>query len=184
MAPRAPAFLLGHSCGFDAPSLFGALLDKNKGGYFSITSRTGYARPKQLYLPDTNILMTRFQGKEAVGEVIDFMVPETRATGRARDLLVRHCLAVRGTATFELACHPAFDYGRAPHAVQLVTGVGAVFESSVGRCVLRTDVALKIEETGVAATFTLDEGQTVDPCFLERGRRHGRGRRDVPGGDV
>src|SRR5580698_2789404 len=67
---------------FDAPSLFGALLDKNKGGYFSITARTSYAKPKQLYLPDTNILLTRFQGKDAVGEVIDFMVPETRPPER------------------------------------------------------------------------------------------------------
>src|SRR3984957_17958473 len=74
---------------FDAPSLFGALLDKDKGGYFSVAARTSYAKPKQLYLPDTNILLTRFQGKDAVGEVIDFMVPETRPSGRARDLLVR-----------------------------------------------------------------------------------------------
>ena len=73
---------------FDAPSLFGALLDARKGGYFSLWCR-GSGRPKQLYLPDTNILMTRFQGAEAVGEVIDFMVPETRSSGRARDLLVR-----------------------------------------------------------------------------------------------
>src|SRR6202167_4275175 len=68
---------------FDAPSLFGALLDKNKGGYFSLRSRSS-GRPKQLYLPDTNILLTRFQGAEAVGEVIDFMVPETSSTRRAR----------------------------------------------------------------------------------------------------
>ena len=146
---------------FDAPSLFGALLDAGQGGYFSLRSRTS-GRPKQLYLPDTNILLTRFQGAEAVGEVIDFMVPETSGTGRARDLLVRQARAVRGRVTFELACHPAFDYGRAPHAVRLVTGVGAVFESSAGRCVLRSDVALKIEESGVAATFTLEEGQGVD----------------------
>jgi GH15 family glucan-1,4-alpha-glucosidase len=146
---------------FDAPSLFGALLDARKGGYFSLRSRSS-GRPKQLYLPDTNILLTRFQGAEAVGEVIDFMVPETSGTGRARDLLVRQARAVRGRVTFELACHPAFDYGRAPHAVRLVTGVGAVFESSAGRCVLRSDVALKIEESGVAATFTLEEGQGVD----------------------
>jgi GH15 family glucan-1,4-alpha-glucosidase len=146
---------------FDAPSLFGALLDAKKGGHFSLWSR-GSGRPKQLYLPDTNILLTRFQGAEAVGEVIDFMVPETSGTGRARDLLVRQARAVRGRATFELACHPAFDYGRAPHTVRLVTGVGAVFESSAGRCVLRTDVPLKIEESGVAATFTLEEGQGVD----------------------
>src|SRR6202050_967000 len=143
---------------FDAPSLFGALLDAKKGGHFSLWSR-GSGRPKQLYLPDTNILLTRFQGAEAVGEVIDFMVPETSSTRRARDLLVRQARAVRGRATFELACHPAFDYGRAPHTVRLVGGVGAVFESSMGRCVLRTEVPLKIEESGVAATFTLEEGQ-------------------------
>ena len=146
---------------FDAPSLFGALLDARKGGYFSLWCR-GSGRPKQLYLPDTNILMTRFQGAEAVGEVIDFMVPATSASSRVRDLLVRQARAVRGRATFELACHPAFDYGRTPHTVRLVTGVGAVFESSAGRCVLRTDVALKIEESGVAATFTLEEGESVD----------------------
>ena len=146
---------------FDAPSLFGALLDSRKGGYFSLWCR-GSGRPKQLYLPDTNILMTRFQGAEAVGEVIDFMVPATSASSRVRDLLVRQARAVRGRATFELACHPAFDYGRAPHTVRLVTGVGAVFESPACRCVLRTDVALKIEESGVAATFTLEEGDSVD----------------------
>src|ERR1700734_4233087 len=140
---------------FDAPSLFGAILDSRRGGYFSLTARTNYARPKQRYLHDTNILLTRFQGKEAVGEVIDFMVPETRSTGKARDLLVRQCLAVRGRAIFELACHPAFDYGRAAHEVQIVQGVGAVFTSAVGRAVLRTNIPLKVEENGGAASFAL-----------------------------
>src|SRR5216683_5663364 len=153
---------------FDAPSLFGALLDARKGGYFSLWSRSS-GRPKQLYLPDTNILMTRFQGKEAVGEVIDFMVPETSGTGKARDLLVRQARAVRGRAAFELACHPAFDYGRAPHTVEIVPGIGAVFTSVAGSCVLRTSVALKVEESGVAATFTLEEGETVDIALEWRG---------------
>jgi len=147
---------------FDAPSLFGALLDTRKGGYFSLWSRTSNTRPKQLYLPDTNILLTRFQGKEAVGEVIDFMVPETRSTGRARDVLVRQARAVRGRATFELACHPAFDYGRASHSVDIIQSVGAVFTSALGRAVLRTNVPLKAEEQGVAATFTLEEGESAD----------------------
>src|SRR3984957_10876624 len=71
---------------FDAPSLFGALLDSRKGGYFSLWCR-GSGRPKQLYLPDTNILMTRFQGAEAVGEVIDVVVPATSASSQVRDLL-------------------------------------------------------------------------------------------------
>jgi GH15 family glucan-1,4-alpha-glucosidase len=147
---------------FDAPSLFGALLDKEKGGYFSLAARTSYAKPKQRYLPDTNILLTRFQGRDAVGEVIDFMVPETRPAGRARDLLVRQARAVKGTARFEVACHPAFDYGRLGHQVEIVEGVGAVFTSPIGRVVLRTNVGLKVEETGVAATFTLKEGEEAD----------------------
>jgi GH15 family glucan-1,4-alpha-glucosidase len=147
---------------FDAPSLFGSLLDKDKGGYFALTARTSYAKPKQRYLPDTNILLTRFQGKDAVGEVIDFMVPETRPAGRARDLLVRQARAVRGRARFEVACHPAFDYGRLRHDVEIVPGVGAVFTSALGRAVLRTNVNLKAEENGVAATFTLEEGESAD----------------------
>ncbi len=147
---------------FDAPSLFGALLDKEKGGYFSLTARTSYAKPKQRYLAGTNILLTRFQGKDAVGEVIDFMVPETRPTGRARDLLVRQARAVRGRARFEVACHPAFDYGRVGHEVEIISGVGAIFTSPLGRAVLRTNVSLKIEDSGVAATFTLEEGECAD----------------------
>jgi GH15 family glucan-1,4-alpha-glucosidase len=145
---------------FDAPSLFASLLDARKGGYFSLASRTG-ARPKQLYLPDTNILLTRFLGQEAVGEVIDFMVPD-ESNKAPRDLLVRQARAVRGRATFELGCHPAFDYGRVRHTVDLVDGVGAVFTSPAGRFVLRSQVPLKIEGDGVGATFTLDEGETVD----------------------
>ena len=145
---------------FDAPSLFGALLDKDKGGYFSLAARTSYAKPKQRYLPDTNILLTRFQGREAVGEVIDFMVPETRATGKARDLLIRQARAVKGTARFEVACHPAFDYGRLSHQVEIVAGVGAIFTSP--------------DRPGRAADHRRPQGRG------ERGRRHVHpgGRRD------
>jgi GH15 family glucan-1,4-alpha-glucosidase len=146
---------------FDAPSLFAALLDARRGGYFSLSSPTA-ARPRQLYLPDTNILMTRFLAAESVGEVIDFMVPETSGTAAPRDLLVRQARAVRGRVRFELACHPAFDYARAPHTVTVIEGVGAVFTSAMGRCILRTAIALKPEADGVGATFTLDEGETVD----------------------
>src|SRR5260221_13971601 len=59
---------------FDAPSVFGALLDAEKGGFFRIAppDAPGIGR-KQLYLPDTNILITRFLTVDGVGEIIDFM---------------------------------------------------------------------------------------------------------------
>lgn len=163
---------------FDAPSLFAALLDADRGGSFSLRARTA-TRPKQLYLPDTNILLTRFLGKEAVGEVIDFMVPETSSVAAPRDLLVRRARAVRGRAEFVLDCTPAFDYGRARHQVRLVDGVGAVFTSSAGRFVLRVQpgVALRLTDgvdggaggPGVTAEFALEHGEQADVVLEWRG---------------
>lgn len=147
---------------FDAPSLFGSLLDSQRGGSFRLACRTA-VRPKQLYLPDSNILLTRFLAAEAVGEVVDFMVPETSGIAAPRDLLVRQARAVRGRSTFELTCRPAFDYGRAAHTVEILEGVGAVFESTSGHCVLRTPVRLRLDGDGaVVARFEIEAGEVVD----------------------
>jgi GH15 family glucan-1,4-alpha-glucosidase len=160
---------------FDAPSLFASLLDADRGGSFRLSARTA-SRPKQLYLPDTNILLTRFLGKDAVGEVIDFMVPETSSVAAPRDLLVRRARAVRGRAVFTLDCSPAFDYGRARHEVRLVEGVGAVFTSPAGRFVLRVKPPVELRLTeggqggpGVVAEFALEDGEQVDVVLEWRG---------------
>jgi GH15 family glucan-1,4-alpha-glucosidase len=58
---------------FDSPSIFAALLDSEKGGEFSITPVFTEMKTKQLYLPDTNVLLTRFLSAEGVGEITDFM---------------------------------------------------------------------------------------------------------------
>jgi GH15 family glucan-1,4-alpha-glucosidase len=146
---------------FDAPSLFAALLDARRGGFFSLGCPDA-RRPRQLYLPDTNILLTRFLSQDAVGEVTDFMVPETSDSAAARDLLVRRASAVRGRPTFAMRCQPAFHYALVQQEVHVVDGVGAVFDSVAGRCVLRTDVPLKVDGDGVSAHFSLDEGESVD----------------------
>ena len=64
---------------FDSPSVFGAILDDKKGGYFRIFCMHNGAR-KQMYLPDTNVLVTRFLSEDGVGEVVDFM-PVTLESG-------------------------------------------------------------------------------------------------------
>lgn len=58
---------------FDAPSLFASLLDHDRGGYFSVTAEAENPTPRQLYLADTAILVTRFLTEDGTGEVVDFM---------------------------------------------------------------------------------------------------------------
>src|SRR5262245_3978851 len=52
---------------FDSPSVFGAILDADRGGLFRVAPAGGGWRSKQLYLPDTNVLITRFQMPGGVG---------------------------------------------------------------------------------------------------------------------
>src|SRR5215472_10064446 len=58
---------------FDSPSVFAALVDAERGGRFQIAPLLGSAARKQLYLPDTNVLLTRFLDATGVAELSDFM---------------------------------------------------------------------------------------------------------------
>jgi GH15 family glucan-1,4-alpha-glucosidase len=147
---------------FDAPSLFGSILDARRGGWFTVSCRSA-VQTKQLYLPDTNVLLTRSLAPEAVGEVVDFMVPETSEVRPDGGVLVRQASVVRGSAVFDVECRPAFDYGRAEHAVTIIDGVGAVFESALGRAVLRSTVPLRVDEGGgVTASVKLEAGERLE----------------------
>jgi GH15 family glucan-1,4-alpha-glucosidase len=103
---------------FDSPGIFASLLDHQKGGHFRISPiRTDYTT-KQLYLPGTPILITRFLSADGVGEVIDFMpVAGERATDRHR--LVRLVRVVRGQMSFELDCQPRFNFARDEHQTDI-----------------------------------------------------------------
>ncbi|SCF28195.1 Glucoamylase (glucan-1,4-alpha-glucosidase), GH15 family [Micromonospora purpureochromogenes] len=112
---------------FDSPSVFGGLLDRHKGGYFQISPDGVDYVSKQLYLPGTPILITRFLSADGVGELIDFMpVAGDRATDRHR--LVRMLRVVRGSMRFRFDCRPRFNYGRDPHELQAYPE-GGVFHS-------------------------------------------------------
>src|SRR3954451_4264773 len=54
---------------FDAPSLFGAILDKERGGHWRIVPSSARWTIKQRYIPDTNVLITRFLSPDGVGEL-------------------------------------------------------------------------------------------------------------------
>src|SRR4051812_14385213 len=84
---------------FDSPSIFAALLDRKAGGHFRVAPEGIEYVTKQLYLPGTPILITRFMSAEGVGEVVDFMpIAGDQATDRHR--IVRMVRVVRGHMRF------------------------------------------------------------------------------------
>lgn len=147
---------------FDSPSVFAALLDDQKGGYFKI-SAIGNPRCKQLYIPETNVLITRFFSDEGIAEITDFMPiePRTLQGGRANyHQIVRRVSAVAGQVRFRLECHPAFDYARANHEVHRFPQ-GAAFVSSFMSVGLVSPVPLTVAGMGVEADFLLEQGQST-----------------------
>jgi GH15 family glucan-1,4-alpha-glucosidase len=147
---------------FDAPSVFGALLDVNKGGHFRIAPQeTNGMRHQQLYIPDTNVLITRFLSVEGVGEITDFMPINESGNASHQHYIMRSVAVVRGTLSFELVCRPAFNYARDGHDVY-VSEEGVVFRSETVCLGLSSSVPL-VEDGmgGVRAAFTLHEGQAL-----------------------
>jgi len=145
---------------FDSPSVFGALLDARKGGFFCIAppDTPGMGR-KQLYLPETNILITRFLTVDGVGEITDFMPVKRAGSPRHQHHIIRSVKAVRGSLPFEMVCRPAFNYARDPHEIRLAKE-GAIFRSDTCCLGLASTVPLEEDgEGGVRANFTLHKGQ-------------------------
>ncbi|MGH3281564.1 MAG: glycoside hydrolase family 15 protein, partial [Trebonia sp.] len=124
---------------------------------------------RQLYFPETGVLITRFLSPDGVGEIYDFMpIAGKRATHRHR--LVRQVRMVRGTMRFTLDLQPRFDYARAKHEVRL-TADGAAFIPTAPAAqppmALHLagsnhdqDSALRHAGNGVTATRVLHGGQT------------------------
>lgn len=142
---------------FDSPSVFGAILDDEKGGRFKIAPREDGARTKQFYWPETNVLVTRFMSADGVGEMEDFMPAGISSDPSWHEQLVRRVRVVRGTMTFHLECHPAFEYGRATHTTH-VNDEGATFDGPGFRLGLASDVRLTADGRGASGDFTLEEG--------------------------
>ena len=152
---------------FDSPSVFGALLDQRDGGHFSIRPAAESVTRKQLYFPDTAILVTRFLTEEGVGEVVDLMPIASTSTASTEHQILRMVRCVRGRMTFVLEVAPRFDYGREPHRTS-VTDNGVVFEGSANALTIHLVREAEDERLGrldvsdvgdVRAELTLSAGQ-------------------------
>ena len=152
---------------FDSPTIFADLLDADKGGRFSIAAVLQNSRPKQNYLPNTNILLTRFLAPDGVGEVSDFMPVfdgqvASAAERRECSKIVRRAKCVRGEVRFQMICQPRFDYARAKHQVKKISDTEVLFipESTKQPPLrLRSRTPVQIVDNDVCADFILKAGE-------------------------
>src|SRR3954466_9480162 len=159
---------------FDSPSVFGSILDNEKGGFYALRPTAADWDSKQLYFPDTNVLITRFFTSDGVGEVQDFMPIDRAEMAMHRHRLIRRVIVVRGRVEFQIEVQPRFDYGRAEHEVEMHPH-GVLFRSRTLSLALEGAIAkamgserrLRREGQGIAATFELAGGAS-QTFVLER----------------
>ncbi|MFO8086086.1 MAG: glycoside hydrolase family 15 protein [Desulfobacterales bacterium] len=108
----------------DSPSVFAGILDKNKGGRFSI-SPAGDWDSVVRYLPGTNILETMFRTRRGIMKLVDFM-PVSRNNEREHENegseIYRYVEATQGELTVEGLFAPRFDYARQATSLELKDG--------------------------------------------------------------
>ena len=144
---------------FDSPTVFAALLDDQKGGRFEIRPQLDNMRVRQLYLPETNILLTRFLAEEGVAELTDYM-PIGKG-GEQPNEIVRSISVIRGNLSFKMLCQPRFNYARGGHTLRISEG-GATFfpvDSACPPMSLCSTIPMRDDAQDVAAEFNLEAGQ-------------------------
>ncbi len=150
---------------FDSPTVFAALLDDEQGGRFQIEPQLTNVRVRQLYLPDTNILLTRFLAEEGVVELTDFMPIEEDAEQPSE--IIRMVSVIRGNVHFRMRCQPRFNYARSAHQTE-ISGCCASFVPTESDCppmALYSSVALQQQSQGIISQFTLAAGATATFIF-------------------
>ena len=143
---------------FDSPTVFAALLDKDKGGYFNLHPLQEDINHKQLYLPETNVLLTRFLSEKGIAEITDFMPEEETYDGKE---IIRRLACIKGEMQFKLECCPRFNYARSAHTLTRVNEHEVLFSSQGDDKLelrLQSTLPLQHKQDDVYTKFTLKAG--------------------------
>lgn len=147
----------------DSPSVFSALLDNDESGIFSIAPDWQNAREQQLYLPDSNILQTRWLAPQGVAEITDYMPLCNDQDKQPR--IVRRVKMVHGEARFQLRCAPVHDYARANTQASLKAGLVEFSAAGQPTLCLAGTQQLTLEGAAAVASFTLKSGEFAEFIF-------------------
>lgn len=165
----------------DAPSVFGAMLDRSA-GHFRVGPYGVNVPAARRYLPGGMIVETTWQTDTGWLIVRDALVlgpwhnndKRSRTFRRtpmdwdAEHILLRTVKCVSGVVELEVSCEPAFDYHRAPATWEYT---GQVYEQATATCdspdapcgsvTLTTDLRLGLEGREARARTRMAEGDQV-----------------------
>ena len=144
---------------FDSPSIFASILDAENGGHFKLYPTSDNVKSWQYYLPETNVLVTRFTSSEGVAEIVDFMPVQDSRDQRGHHMLVRRVTGVRGTLHMRLECAPRFNYGRDEHTVD-VDRHQVMFESPTQSLEYWSTITPEVVDGRVSQEFVIEEGHS------------------------
>ena len=145
---------------FDSPTIFAALLNGAKGGYFNVEPCTNNFTHRQRYFPDTNILLTRFLGEQGIVEISDFMAIEH--LGHQHNL-VRRVKVVRGEIKMRMIFAPKFDYARTGHSVERKPDklLFVPDKKNLPTLLFRSSMPVNVRNGEATAEFTLKSEETA-----------------------
>ncbi|MCP5043878.1 MAG: glycoside hydrolase family 15 protein, partial [bacterium] len=147
---------------FDSPSVFGAIVDPERGGRFQIQPSARDCETLQSYDGDTNVLQTLFRNPDQYDVVLTDFMPWTQDLHSSLHEHHRLLEARSGAAEMEIVFDPRFDYGRDVPRIE-ITEHGAIATGNSGeRLCISLSSGIRFEqrpEGGVVARFRLQRGR-------------------------
>jgi GH15 family glucan-1,4-alpha-glucosidase len=151
---------------FDSDACFAALLGTSKNGRWLIAPADEEARTSRRYWDNTLILETRFETKDGVVAIIDFMPPR----GEASDV-VRLVRGIKGSVKMRMELVIRFGTGSEIPWVKRTEDGALLAICGPDMTVLRTPVKLRGEDMTTVSDFEVDDGKTI-PFVLTYGASH------------
>src|SRR5579864_481710 len=145
---------------FDSASVFAALLDRERGGFWKISPIQPFSASRE-YVANTNVLQTRFTTASGQALLTDLMPVRQNSALVPDHEIIRRLTCESGEVEVKIVLAPRPNYGEQSPALRQFAELGVRFNSGRGVYWLRSSVPLKINGTCTWAHASLRAGENV-----------------------
>jgi len=153
---------------FDSPSIFARILDRNKGGFWSIAPLESCVSTRR-YVGNSNILQTDFHGASGRATLFDFMPVASEQFKRQHMVptheLMRQLVCTEGEIAIKIDYQPRPAYGAKPAGIRDMGPLGLRMDVGRGTYWLRSSISMTIEENRAHAEITVQQGEKLQFSF-------------------